>query len=235
MLTNLRRTCSIFAVDKTVCGVITQENFMELVNTNANFKNKLTTKLNSYNDAYFKFLITMVRNVFAFRIITSKFLRSILYVLREKADLKNATVLRTGEYSSLTYFIKEGRVNVYSRGIDSDSQPTYTHYATLNKGSSFNLVGSFLKKPAIFDFVVATNEAKFFVLDYDDFKILTLKNESLNIVVQTVKAAYGKNHIKFDFGRMVFHNITELIRAQKLKAQYEERGSPGIREGLSRD
>ena len=193
--------------------MVKAEDFMELVNTNADFKNKLILKINSYNDAYFKFLITMVRNVFAFRTISSKFIRNILYVLREKGALKNATVLRTGEYSSLTYFIKEGKVKVFVRGFDEEQNPTYTHYATLNRGSSFNLVGSFLKKPAIFDFVVSGSEAQFLVLDYDDFKKLTLRSESLSIVVQTVKAAYDKEHIKFDFGRMVFHNITELVRA----------------------
>ena len=163
--------------------MVKAEDFMELVNTNADFKNKLILKINSYNDAYFKFLITMVRNVFAFRTISSKFIRNILYVLREKGALKNATVLRTGEYSSLTYFIKEGKVKVFVRGFDEEQNPTYTHYATLNRGSSFNLVGSFLKKPAIFDFVVSGSEAQFLVLDYDDFKKLTLRSESLSIVV----------------------------------------------------
>lgn len=42
MLTNLKRTCSIFAVSETVvCGIVKAEDFKELIDTNADFKNKL--------------------------------------------------------------------------------------------------------------------------------------------------------------------------------------------------
>lgn len=82
------------------------------MNTNADFKNKLYNKLSSYNDAYFKFLTTMIRNVFAFRTVSSSVLRNILYVLKESRATKGATVLRVGERSSYSYFIKEGTVDV---------------------------------------------------------------------------------------------------------------------------
>ncbi len=266
-MTNLRRTCSVYAVCKTVCGIITREEYDELINTNADFKNKLQNKVNTYRDSYFKFLTTMVRNVFAFRQVNSAVLRMVVYKLRETAALKGAVILHRGECSPLTYFIKEGKVHVYVRDedfVDSDDEEEdldndpdhlaevrenrarrklnpellnaeefkklqekkgkkrWYHYATLDKGSCFNLVSSFLNRPSIFYFVVAGNEAHFLVLDQDDFRKLCLRSESLNNVIQSIKATYGKEHIKYDYGRMVFQNVSELIQAQKLKAEFEK-------------
>jgi hypothetical protein len=105
----------------------------------------------------------------------------------------------------------------------------------LNRGAVFNLVGSFLDRPSIFNFVVGDEESEFLVLDYSDFKKLTLRSESLNNVIEIVKVKYEKEPLKYDFGRMVFQNITELVRAQRLKAEFESLQSPGLRGALSRE
>ena len=143
------------------------------MSTNTDFKRRLYKKINSYRDKYFKFLLTMVRNVFAFRQIPTETLRNVVYVLKEKSAHKGIIILRAGEYSSQTYFVKRGRVFVYmkdeewhkpkpffgrvsiSSGINSETKKEWNLFATLNKGSSFNIVNSFLGRPSLFYFVAA--------------------------------------------------------------------------------
>ena len=55
----------------------------------------------------------MVRNVFAFRSVSTSVLRNVVYKLKEKSAHKGIIILRSGEYSSSTYFVKRGRVFVY--------------------------------------------------------------------------------------------------------------------------
>ena len=96
MLTKLRRTCSIISVGHTVCGMISKEHFLEMSNGNSDFKSRLHEKLHSYKDSYMKFLVTMVRNVFAFRSVHSQILRNVVYELKEEAAAKGTVIIRNG-------------------------------------------------------------------------------------------------------------------------------------------
>lgn len=91
---------SIFSSDKVICGKISKDDFVELVTTNVDFKSRLYRTINSYKDKYFKFLLTMVRNVFAFRQIPTETLRNVVYKLKEKSAHKGSIILRTGESSN---------------------------------------------------------------------------------------------------------------------------------------
>jgi len=63
MVTNLRRTCSVYTVSNGYFAVIEKSRFLELANANVDFKHKLYNKINTYNDENFKATTTMIKNV----------------------------------------------------------------------------------------------------------------------------------------------------------------------------
>lgn len=69
--------------------------------------------MNLYKDNFFKFIITMIRNVGAFRVIPNHAVKSIIYKLNEKKFPKNTIILRMGEVAEYAYFILRGKVGVY--------------------------------------------------------------------------------------------------------------------------
>ena len=115
LMTNLRRTSSVISVSLTVCGVISKAELEDQLDSNQDFRLRMEARLENYRDAYFKFLVTMVRNVFCFRAINSVVLRQFVYNFHEKWYNKGHIVLRTGEYSGTIFFIKKGKVQVMVR------------------------------------------------------------------------------------------------------------------------
>lgn len=75
MITNLRRTCSVYTVSNGFFAVIEKNKFMNLANTNKDLKHKLMNKVNSYNDENIKFQVTMLKNVPSFRPLEDSNLR----------------------------------------------------------------------------------------------------------------------------------------------------------------
>jgi hypothetical protein len=63
MVTNLRRTCSVYTVSNGYFAVIEKAQFLELTNANVDLKHKLYNKIDSYNDENFKASVTMIKNV----------------------------------------------------------------------------------------------------------------------------------------------------------------------------
>lgn len=63
MITNLRRTCSVYTVSNGFFAVIEKGRFLDLANANVDLKHKLYEKINSYNDENFKAAVTMIKNV----------------------------------------------------------------------------------------------------------------------------------------------------------------------------
>jgi CRP-like cAMP-binding protein len=156
-------------------------------------------------------------------------LRKVVYALVENWYNKGQIVLRTGEYCSQTFFVKKGKVRVMVRDKEvtewlcqglqiPEGRKEFYHFATLTKGSYFNLVNSFLDRPSLFSFVIGENNTQLLLLEQEEFDNLTKTSENLLMVNEMIDAKYGKVNDKYDFGRMVFHNIKELINAQKMKA-----------------
>ena len=63
MVTNLRRTCSVYTVSNGFFAVIGRSKFLELANANVDLKHKLYNKINAYHDENFKASVTMIKNV----------------------------------------------------------------------------------------------------------------------------------------------------------------------------
>ena len=84
MITNLRRTCSVYTVSNGFFAVIEKDAFMTLANSNTDLKHKLINKINQYNDDNIKFQITMLKNVPVFRPLENNNLRLLCHKLRDE-------------------------------------------------------------------------------------------------------------------------------------------------------
>ena len=114
-MTNYKRTCSVYAINNTVCGIIKREDLLDLTKNNVELKNRIMQKMmTSYKDNFFKLLITMIRNVSVFRVIPNHVVQKIMLKLAEKRFYKDTFILKMGEVSDTCYFVLRGRVGVYA-------------------------------------------------------------------------------------------------------------------------
>jgi hypothetical protein len=97
LLTNLRRTATIYSISATTCGWIETEDFHSLVHQNSDIKAVLVKNLNKYKDSHIKFLITMVKNVPQLRRMQIPSLRALAFILRDQAAPADSPILRTGQ------------------------------------------------------------------------------------------------------------------------------------------
>jgi CRP-like cAMP-binding protein len=155
LLTNLRRTSTIYSVTPCFLGVIDKETFMKVVDDNMDLKYSLIHRISEYKDEVFKTLITMVKNTPAFRPLSTQIVRKIVYKLKQIRFSNKQLILRTGEYSDKIFFVMKGRVSVMVKDIDDESA-SQERLILLKHGCSFNFMGALMERPAIFDYVCGT-------------------------------------------------------------------------------
>ena len=110
-----------------------------------------------------------------------------------------------------------------------ESQPPYL-MARLSRGACFNFTNSFMERPSLFDFVVSSSNNQelnngttlLYVLEKDDFDALVKHNEELLNARTSVFTRATEDIIKYDYDRMVYANLGQLSRAQKMKKCYLE-------------
>ena len=87
LLTNLRRTATVYSLLQTTVGWIATEDFNNLINENPDLKSPLMRKIDKYNDNFIKFLRTMVKNVNQLRKVSMNSIRAIVYLLKDRSAL----------------------------------------------------------------------------------------------------------------------------------------------------
>ncbi|CDW86569.1 voltage-gated ion channel superfamily [Stylonychia lemnae] len=227
IITNLKKTCSVYSVNNLICGLIPKKDLLDLILANADFKSRLMQRMNLYKDNFFKFITTMIRNVGAFRIIPNHVVKSIIFKLSERKYLKHSYILRMGEVADYAFFVMKGRVGVYVfigdiydyQNCDEFNKSNYQRLCTLSEGSHFNVTHFILQKESIFLFR-AEEETDLLQLDYQDYHKLSLRSEILQNINDSIGAVYGDEGNKYDFGRMIYKSITDIIKSQKIKENY---------------
>eukprot|EP00347_Sterkiella_histriomuscorum_P016745 403352016 len=227
IITNLKKTCSVYSVNNLICGLIKKKDLLELVSTNTDFKSRMMQRMNLYKDNFFKFIITMIRNVGAFRVIPNHAVKNIIYKLNERKFIKHSLILRMGEISENAYFILRGKVGVYVFVGDFNdyensgdfNQQNYEKLCILDEGSNFNITHFILQKESIFLFR-AEEDTDLLLLTQNDYQKLSQRSEILQNINDSMEALYGDEGNKYDFGRMIYKSISDIIKAQKVKENY---------------
>ena len=106
MLTNSRRTSSIYTISKCFCAVISKDKFTELITINPPLNTTLINRIKMYCDEGFKNASVMLKNVPYFRNLNGFSLRKIYHKLREIHPQRGDLALRAGEISDKIFFVK---------------------------------------------------------------------------------------------------------------------------------
>jgi CRP-like cAMP-binding protein len=115
LITKLRRTSSVFSASNVTCGFIPKSKFRQLLQDNHEFKDSITRYLHTYKDKNIRLLVTMIKNVPAFRTISVKSAKDITFALKNLTAPANENILRKGEISKKCFFVKEGCIDVMVR------------------------------------------------------------------------------------------------------------------------
>ena len=91
--------------------------------------------------------------------------------------------------------------------------------ATLCKGSCFNFNNAFMGRPSLFDFE-AESDVNLCTISQDDFSELIARNKELLQVKQIIRTQGLEEVLKYDYQRMVYTSINQLVRAQKQASNY---------------
>jgi hypothetical protein len=136
LVTNLKRTATVKAVDYTTLAYLTRENFndiqKEFPQVYLNFKNAIR----NYTDKDFEFRRSMIKNTPYFRNLDSDIIDEIVYLLRPNRYDPGTTIIKFGDITDKIHYLKQGEINV-TIPVKVGIGQSETHFETLNAGSCF--------------------------------------------------------------------------------------------------
>lgn len=136
LVTNLKRTATVKAVDYTTLAYLTRDNFTdikkEFPQVYLNFKNSIK----NYTDKDFEFRRSMIKNTPYFRNLDNDIIDEIVYLLRPNRYDPGTTIIKYGDITDKIHYLKQGEINV-SIPVKIGIGQSETHFETLNAGSCF--------------------------------------------------------------------------------------------------
>lgn len=136
LVTNLKRTTTVKAVDYTTLAYLTRENFeairKEFPQVYLNFKRNIAR----YKDSDFEFRRSMIKNTPYFRNLDDEIINEIVYLLRPNRYDPNTVIIKYGDITDKIHYLKQGEVDV-TISMKTALGQTETHFETLNPGSCF--------------------------------------------------------------------------------------------------
>ena len=136
LLTNGPRTASVRAKNYTTLGVLSNEDFSQLVINHKNTVEILKKGMFEYNDHYKKFLLRMIRRVPYLKHLNMKTEQEILYSLKEVYVEEGEYLLRPGVSCESFFFVVSGKIEVSFTLNDLD---LHSRKETINDFSAHNL------------------------------------------------------------------------------------------------
>jgi hypothetical protein len=168
----------------------------------------------------------VLRNAYIFKTLNVKTMRKIGYLFKEEHHLKGSVVIRKRERSNLIFFIKKGTVEIRfpvtipepEEGeeptepipdevkdplmkLGGEGKEDYYLFSNINSGGYFNLSSALLEKFSLFEFVVSSETADFFILNAADLVLLSKKSEDIFFALQNHAALLAVDGAKYDFCR----------------------------------
>jgi len=136
LVTNLKRTATVKAVDYTTLTYLTRDNFMdikkEFPQVYLNFKHNIK----NYSDNDFEFRRSMIKNTPYFRNLDHDIVDEIVYLLRPNRFDPGTTIIKYGDITDKIHYLKQGEIDV-TIPVKVGISQTETHFETLNAGSCF--------------------------------------------------------------------------------------------------
>lgn len=134
LVTNLKRTATVKAVDYTTLAYLTRETFKnikkEFPQVYLNFK----YSIGKYKDADFVFRRSMIKNTPYFRNLDDDIIDEIVYLLKPNRYDPGTIVIKYGDITSKIHYLKQGEI-IVTIPVKTDTGYTETHFETLNAGS----------------------------------------------------------------------------------------------------
>lgn len=180
MLTNLPVTASVHTASAVVCGRISKQSLMRFLDVFATARNKIYAKLYKYNDAFFRMLIKIIRNIPDFKNLSHYSAKSLVFKMQRMKYRRGHKIIRFRELKLKTFFIYSGIVWVYV--IDPDNKKRYP-FQYLKEGSSFNFSSWIHEYSSLFEFS-AESDSIIMEIHKDDIKEVANKDKFIYEVIR---------------------------------------------------
>lgn len=142
LVTNLKRTTTVKAIDYTTLAYLTRENFNDIKKEFPQVYLNFKYNIKKYTDSDFEFRRSMIRNTPYFRNLEDDIIDEIVYLLRPNRYDPGTTIIKYGDITSKIHYLKQGEIDV-TIPTKSGITQTETHFETLNAGSCFCAFSSF--------------------------------------------------------------------------------------------
>lgn len=136
MVTNLKRTTTVKAVDNTTLAYLTRENFVDIKKEFPQVYLNFKSNIKNYDDHDFEFRRNMIKNTPYFRKLDKEVIDEIVYLLKPNRYDPHTTIIKYGDITNKIHYLKQGEVDVSIPTKTGISQ-SETHFETLNAGSCF--------------------------------------------------------------------------------------------------
>ena len=142
LITNLKRTATVRAVDYLTLAYIERPNFEEMRKEFPQVYLSFKKKISIYNDEDFKFRRLMIKNVPYFKNLSDEIVEDLVYLLRPHRYDQMTTIIKYGDITDKIHFLKQGEILV-TIPTKQNIHNSETKFEVLNPGSCFCAFSAF--------------------------------------------------------------------------------------------
>ena len=142
MVTNLKRTTTVKAVDYTTLAYLSRVNFIDIKKEFPQVYLNFKYNIRKYEDYDFEFRRSMIKNTPYFRNLDKEIIDEIVYLLQPNRYDPNTVIIKYGDITDKIHYLKQGEITV-SIPVKTGLTQTDTHFETLNAGSCFCVFSAF--------------------------------------------------------------------------------------------
>ena len=120
LLTGSKRTATIQTKNYSTIGMVSQENFNELLHIFPDIKKKLNDSLVQYQDKYKQWLKSQLPNIVYFNSLRTNMLETLVYKLQQESFEEGQIIFKNGDILDKVYILADGSVDTYLSLHDED-------------------------------------------------------------------------------------------------------------------
>ena len=120
LLTGSKRTATIQTKNYSTIGMVSQENFNELLHIFPDIKKKLNDSLVQYQDKYKQWLKSQLLNIVYFQRLRTNTLETLVYKLQQEFFEEGQIIFKNGDRLDKVYILADGSIDTYLSLHDED-------------------------------------------------------------------------------------------------------------------